>query len=183
MHKHTQTCKHCTLRLLKIAVDWVFCTPLYSMSSPLHVCTPGIIDGGLYITALFPHITLYMLPVHLVPFWQLDKTTKIKFLPTCNFYVTSWTVRCDICIHMYRHLLRKDEPVPHAKYDQTFQMKFLFLWNKCMTLWPLPCQLIAMPPCANRRNDMTLNDEAEKQAWATTALPSFCVEAFTITKV
>ena len=160
MHKHTHahTCKHCTLRLLKIAVDWLFCTPLYSMSSPLHVCTPGIIDGGLYITALFPHITLYMLPVHLVLFWQLairDKTTKIEFLPTCNFYVTSWTVRCDICIHMYRHLLRKDEPVPYtlglphfprkiymlvqnfAKYDQTFQMKFsqfLFLWNKCVTL-------------------------------------------------
>ena len=46
---------------------------------------------------------------------------------------------------------------------------------------PLPVDCHA--PCANRRNDMTLNDEAEKQAWATTALPSFCVEAFTITKV
>jgi len=34
-----------------------------------------------------------------------------------------------------------------------------------------------------RIEDTTLNDEANKQACATTAYTSFCVEAFAITKV
>ena len=70
------------------------------------------------------------------------------------------------------------------KCVQILQKKFswcLFLWNECVMFWPHPYQFMDTLHMQNK--ETTLNDAAKKQACATTALSSFCEEAFAITKV
>ena len=67
------------------------------------------------------------------------------------------------------------------KSVQTLQKKFsrfLFLWMWDALATPLP-----VDGHASYASQRTLNDKAKKQACATMAQSSFCVEAFAITKV
>ena len=71
------------------------------------------------------------------------------------------------------------------KCVRTLQMKFsqfLFSQTKVWCSDHTPTGWWPHPICTCTE-EMTLNDEAKKQACATTAYSSFCVEAFAITKV
>ena len=78
----------------------------------------------------------------------------------------------------------KQENFAGAKFRGNVSRLFrriFFLLNECVMLWSHPYQLMAAPHM--QTEEMTLNDEVKKQACATTAYSSFCVEAFTTTKV
>ena len=98
-HTHAHTCKHCTLHLLKIVtVYWLLCTPLYTTITCMYSWHYR------WWSVYHSVVPIYcMLPVHLVPLWQLairNKTTKSN---SCQPVTSMLPARQSDATYMYAY--------------------------------------------------------------------------------
>ena len=122
------------------------------------------------------HHTFYVPFCFCHPIEQRGTVYSIQHIAWCHT-VSLWgqNLCCKYCIvgnFRWCTILRK--------WIQTLSKKFSFLWNEYVMLWLHPYQLMATPHI--QTEEMTLNDEAKKQA-APMAKSSLRMEASVIMKV